>query len=68
MAESSVQQEIYVAFEQMKQKNFSGAETTLRQALEKNPEVSHPAQAGLLLSTMGVLYKLKDEPKEAWRC
>lgn len=64
MAEE-VQQEIYLAFNKMKERDFSGAEQTLQDGLVRAQ--SNPMQAALYLSTLGVLHKLKNEPKEAWR-
>lgn len=68
MSETVIQQEIYQAFRKMKERDYSGAETTLREGLKKLEAGPDPVQEALYLSTLGVLCKLRNEPKEAWRC
>ncbi len=63
-----IQQEIYQAFGKMKERDFVGAEKILQEGLKKLPPQSNSTQEALYFSTLGVLHKLKGEPKEAWRC
>lgn len=60
-----VPQQIYAAFQRMKEKDYSAAEEVLQKGLQGSQD---PATQALFHSTLGVLAKVKGEFQQAWRC
>jgi Tfp pilus assembly protein PilF len=65
--QETVSREIYEAFRRMKDKDFAGAETLLKNGLEKAESEKNAVQSALFFSSLGVLSKVKGDFKEAWR-
>ena len=68
--ENKVKKEIYDALVKIKARDFEGAESLLQSLLKKAQEI--PSQEGraeqaLILSTLGVLEKVREDYKAAWR-
>lgn len=64
---ADVPKEIYVAFQKMKAKDYAASELILTQGLEKADQERENTHQALYHSTLGVLYKVKGDFKEAWR-
>ncbi|HSA59701.1 MAG TPA: tetratricopeptide repeat protein [bacterium] len=63
----NVSKEIYEAFRRIKEKDFEGAESLLKNGLEKAETEKNVTQSALFFSSLGVLSKIKGEFKDAWR-
>lgn len=66
-SKENVSKGIYEAFRRMKEKDFAGAETLLKNGLEKAEAEKDTIQSALFFSSLGVLSKIKGEFKDAWR-
>lgn len=62
---SQVSPQIFEAFSKMKAKDFGAAENILRQGLQASEK--NPSEQALFYSSLGVLFKMKGDYKEAWR-
>ena len=58
--------QLYDAFRQIRDKDYAAAESLLKKMLEA-PGGETPARQALIHSTLGILYKVRGEVKEAWR-
>jgi tetratricopeptide (TPR) repeat protein len=66
-SKENVSKGIYEAFRRMKEKDFDGAETLLKNGLERAEAEKDATQSALFFSSLGVLSKIKGQFKEAWR-
>lgn len=58
---------IYDAFARLQKKDFDGAEAILNEGVEEAQAAEDTALLALLYSSLGVLYKLKKDFRQAWR-
>ncbi|MDO8462028.1 MAG: hypothetical protein Q7S98_04110 [Deltaproteobacteria bacterium] len=65
--EKKVSNEIYQAFSLIKEKKLVEAEAFLKKEIDRSDPKSGPERAALLESTLGFLYRVKGDPKAAWR-
>lgn len=62
-----IKKEIFEALKKIKGKDFSGAESLLKEILKQAEEAKDTSEQALILSTLGVLEKMREDYKAAWR-